>query len=219
MATNIFATEKLVRASAIAGVRRLVFTSSLYAHGGYGPRDMSEEDLPIPKTLYGISKLTGEHLLRAQGFQTELQWNCARLFFTYGPGQYSMGGYKSVIVSNFERLARGEEARICGSGTQELDYVYVDDVVAALVLLGTSAPHGHVVNVSSGSGTSVNHLTQLMIDISGSRLRPRHVEPDETEGTRRVGTTVSAKEVFNWSAEIGIEQGLAATWRSLKEGL
>jgi UDP-glucose 4-epimerase len=61
---NVLGTQRLFDAAAAAGVRKVVFTSSLYAYGGRGPERMSEGDLPAPTTVYGTTKVAGEHLLR-----------------------------------------------------------------------------------------------------------------------------------------------------------
>jgi UDP-glucose 4-epimerase len=99
--TNVLATERLFRAAASSNVKRVVFTSSLYAYGSMGPRKMLETDLPRPRTLYGASKIMGEHLLHAIGKEAGLSWNVARLFFIYGSGQFAEGGKKTVIVKKF----------------------------------------------------------------------------------------------------------------------
>ncbi|MCU1403201.1 MAG: NAD-dependent epimerase/dehydratase family protein, partial [Microbacteriaceae bacterium] len=119
---NVVATERLFRAAA-GIVDKVVFTSSLYSYGSMGPATMSERDRPEPTTHYGVSKLAGEHMLRAISRETPLSWTVARLFFIYGPRQYAGGGYKSVIMSNFERIKRGEAPTIRGDGLQSLDYV------------------------------------------------------------------------------------------------
>jgi len=85
--TNVIATERLFRAAAIAKVSRTVFTSSLYAYGSLGPKIMSENDVPQPITLYGASKIMGEHVLRSTDRELGISWNVARLFFIYGPNQ------------------------------------------------------------------------------------------------------------------------------------
>ena len=85
-----------------------------------------EDEIPAPKTVYGISKLAGEHLLRYAADRNGLSWNVVRFLFVYGPYQYAGQGYKSVILRNFERLLRGEAAIAYGDGGQILGYVFVD---------------------------------------------------------------------------------------------
>lgn len=213
--TNVNATWRLAEAAARARVSRLVFTSSLYAYGGLGPDVMRETDTPLPRTLYGSSKLMGEHILRTVGLESGLSWNCARLFFIYGPGQYADGGYKSVIVTNLERMAAGLAPTIRGDGAQALDYVYVDDAVDALWALATAANSAQVLNVASGRPASINDLTAEMIGVVGVDFTPEMLAPDWTAGTSRVGDPSMCRSTIGWSATTDLTTGLANTWHSL----
>jgi UDP-glucose 4-epimerase len=212
---NISATRRILEAAATSRVDKVVFTSSLYAYGSRGPAPMSESDLPAPTTTYGMSKLAGEHLLRVAASSNGLHWNAARLFFVYGPGQYAEGGYKSVIVANFERLLRQERPIIYGDGTQALDYVYVDEVVDALLLLAEPEKNGLVCNVGSGRAVSVDTLTEMMLTISGRDLEPLTCPPDWTAGSVRVADTSLTRETLGWTATTTMEDGLERVWNSL----
>ncbi len=215
LATNVGATWRLASAAARARVQRLVFTSSLYAYGSVGPDPMNEKDVPLPRTLYGASKLMGEHVLRTVGLEDGLAWNCARLFFVYGPGQHAEGGYKSVIVTNFERLAAGLSPTICGDGEQMLDYVFVDDAIEALWMLATGDASEQVVNVASGQSRTINHLTAEMIAVTGMELASEHVPADWTAGTVRAGDPAHCRSVIGWDATTSLATGLTKTWNSL----
>jgi UDP-glucose 4-epimerase len=212
---NISATRRVLEAAARSEVGKVVFTSSLYAYGSLGPAPMSERDLPAPTTVYGTSKLTGEHLLRVAARSEGLRWSVARLFFGYGPGQYAEGGYKSVIVANFERLLRHERPIIYGDGKQALDYVYVDDVVEALLMLAEPENNGLVCNIGTGRAVSVGELTEIMLTISGRSLEPLTCPPDWTAGSVRVADTRLARETLGWTASTAIEEGLERVWGSL----
>jgi UDP-glucose 4-epimerase len=215
--TNVYATERLMRASALAGVRRLVFTSSLYAYGSMGPDVMTEQDVAQPSTLYGASKLMGEGIARSLDREIGLSWNVARLFFIYGPKQHADGGYKSVILSNFERILQGERPTIYGDGLQGLDYVYIDDCVTALLLLATSEIDRQVVNVSTGSPTSVNELTALMSSVASSNLEPIYLDPDWTHLSQRHGSNTSIESLFGWQAQTSMREGLMSILEWLKD--
>ena len=214
--SNVLATERLARAAAISNVQRLVFTSSLYAYGTYGPHIMSEKDIPSPSTLYGASKLMGEGILRSIDRDKSLSWNVARLFFIYGPKQFAEGGYKSVIVSNFERVLNNESPLIFGDGEQSLDYVFVDDCINALISLGVSALDKQIVNVSSGKPISINELTDLMTVASGAKLKPVHGQKDSTHGTHRFGDNQLIKKQFNWQPSVDLAEGLKRTFEWMK---
>jgi UDP-glucose 4-epimerase len=208
MRANVFATEHLFRAAALVGVRRAVFTSSLYAYGSMGRESMVESQLPSPTTLYGASKLMGEHILQSLDREIGLSWNAARLFFIYGPHQHAEGGYKSVILTNFERVLRGESPVIYGDGQQSLDYVYIDDCVDALIELGKSGKDRAVVNVSTGSATTIKELTEMMMRITGAALDPTYADADWTAGSRRCGDTQKMAQVFGWAARTPMSDGL-----------
>ena len=214
--TNVTATWRLAEAAARAGVNRVVFTSSLYAYGALGPDVMRETDVPAPQTLYGASKLMGEHIFRTVGVEHGLAWNCARLFFVYGPGQYADGGYKSVIVTNLERMAQGLAPTVYGDGEQSLDYVYVKDVVDALWLLGIGSSTGVVLNVASGRPETINSLAATMVKVAGGGFTPEHLPPDWTAGTSRVGDPSLCRATTGWSATTDLATGLRYTWHSLQ---
>jgi UDP-glucose 4-epimerase len=206
--TNVISTQRLFRAAAMCDVKRIVFTSSLYAYGSMGPEIMRESDLPHPSTLYGSSKLMGENMLRSIDRELGLSWNVARLFFIYGPHQFADGGYKSVIVSNFERIINGQKPRIFGDGLQSLDYVYVDDCIKALLCLATSEVDKTVVNVASGIATSVTALTRHMTSLAGTTNDAEFDAPDWTHGSLRRGDNELIKEKFGWSPSVSLEEGL-----------
>ena len=215
--SNVQATERLARAAALVEVKRVVFTSSLYVYGSVGPNAMKEEDECRPDTLYGASKLMGEGILRSVSRQTGISWNVARLFFVYGPKQFAQGGYKSVIVSNFERLKSGKAPIIRGDGCQALDYVYIDDCVAGLRAMANSTVDKQVTNIASGIPISINRLTEKMIEISKSGANLTREEPDWTEGTSRWGSTDNALSRFNFKCKTPILEGLENTldWMKL----
>jgi UDP-glucose 4-epimerase len=214
---NVASTDRLFAAAVKVGVRRIVFTSSLYAYGSIGPYIMKETDVPTPWTHYGISKLSGEYLLIANCAGTETTWNTARLFFIYGPRQFAEGGYKSVIQSNFERLSQGKNVTIKGDGNQRLDYVFVDDCVRALHMLGTSDVAGKVVNVASGKSLSVQEVLSAMCKVAGREFAPEFLPKDWTHDTDRRGSRELIGEVFGWSPEVEFEAGLNEMWGWLNE--
>lgn len=208
---NVVATERLFRAAS-GIVDKVVFTSSLYAYGSMGPDTMREGDLPEPVTHYGVSKVAGEHLLRAVSHESGLNWTVARLFFIYGPRQYAGGGYKSVIMSNFERIQREEAPTIRGDGLQSLDYVYIDDCIDALIRMAGHDLDGRVFNVASAQSTNILELTEMMREIASGSQESVFVPPDWTHGSRRAGNPALLNEATGWTASTPIKAGLSRVW-------
>jgi len=213
LSVNVDATFRLFRAAADARVRKVIFTSSLYANGRLTLPPMREDDVPEPKTVYGISKLAGEHLLRYFAAQ---RWTALRLFFVYGPKQFAGSGYKSVIVTNFERILRSEAPVIFGDGQQALDYVHVSDVTRAILSALAEAADGEVVNVGTGKAVSVKQLTDCMLEVARSSLRPVNAPADWTAGTHRVCDNSKARQLLGWSPSIAMRDGLAEVYAWMK---
>jgi UDP-glucose 4-epimerase len=209
---NVIGTYELLTAAADAGVKKIVFTSSLYAYGRMTGPPMAEDEVPLPHTVYGISKLTGEHLCRHFSMQRGIPAACLRLFFVYGPRQYAGLGYKSVIVKNFDRMVKGEKPLIFGDGNQRLDYIYVADVVSALLLAMSGADEFNVFNVGSGSGVSVNELTALMKEVAGVNAACEYGPADFTNGSSRVADTTKFNKHFGPQTRVPLVEGLRHTF-------
>lgn len=214
--TNIVATQRLADGAVMAGVRKIVFTSSLYAYGSLGPEPMRETDVPYPRTTYGMSKIAGEHQLRVAGVSQGLNWAVARLFFVYGPRQFAEGGYKSVIVVNFERLARSEQPVIFGDGLQALDYIYVDDVIESLLKLAEPCNDRVIVNIGAGCATTVAEMTAMMIDVSGKQTSPRFAPADWTAGTARYSSNHRMIDEVGLTPMVSLRDGLERTWADMR---
>lgn len=214
---NITATARLFEAAGQAGVRKVIFASSLYAYGRLAGGAMRETDVAAPSTVYGVAKLAGEGLLREAGHRHGFEHLTLRLFFVYGPRQFAGMGYPSVIVRNFARILQGEPPVIFGDGRQVMDYVFIDDVVAAVMAAANTAISNEVINIGSGQGTSIRLLTETMLSIAGSGLNPVHAEPDWTAGTVRVSDPGKAKKLLGFSAETKLELGLDRVWSWMKQ--
>jgi UDP-glucose 4-epimerase len=216
LASNVTGTYALFDALARGGCRKLIFTSSLYAYGRVAGAPLVETELSPPWTLYGISKLTGEHLAGHARREHGVRAVSLRYFFVYGPRQFPGTGYKSVIVSNFERLRRGEAPVIFGDGQQALDYVYVDDVVDATIRAMESDVDGEVMNIGSGAATTIDALTTSMLGVAGSAVAPVHAAADWTAGTCRVGNVEKAATLLGWKATTPLADGLRRTYDWVK---
>lgn len=215
--SNIEGTHALYEVACDAGVKKVVFSSSLYAYGRVSGGPFVETEVPAPHTVYGITKLAGEHILRFFEKQRQIEHNALRYLFVYGPKQFAGMGYKSVIVKNFERLLAGERPTVYGDGRQALDYVYVDDIVDATLRAMEHDVSGEVVNLGSGIATPVAALVELMIRVSEKNVEKLYEPPDWTAGSSRVANPEKAARVLGWRATTSLEDGLRRTYRWLAE--
>ena len=214
---NVEGMYRLLETAAELGVRRVVFTSSLYAYGRMAGPPCVETDSPEPTTVYGISKLTGEHLLRHFALRSGLSGTVLRLFFIYGPRQFAGMGYKSVVLKNLERLLAGVPPVIHGDGTQALDYVYVDDCVDALLRALSPEAANEVFNVATGTPLPVRDLVATMSAVAGDQRAPSFDPPDWTAGSSRSGSSAKITARLGWRPQVPLAEGIRRTLTWMRE--
>ena len=216
---NIDGSLEVFTAAAKAGVKKIVYTSSLYANGRVVGDDLKESDVPCPRTVYGMTKLAGEHLLQFIKAQYGVSFSAIRYMFVYGPKQFAGMGYKSVIVKNFERIFAGQKPVIFGDGQQVLDYIFVDDAVEATIRAMEIDTAGEILNVGSGKGVSVESLVKTMCRVAGVAYQPIFEAADWTAGTRRVGDISKALKSLAWDPSVNLESGLRLTANWIKDSI
>ncbi len=213
--TNVDGTFRLLDQCARAGIARVVFTSSLFAYGRVKGDNLVETEPSDPMTLYGLSKLTGENLLKYYARTSGMSTLSLRVFFAYGSRQSQHSGYKTLINRTIERISKNLAPQIYGDGQQQLDYIYYEDVIDALIQSTEKTFQGDVLNVSTGSGSSVHDVVHAIRDMMDHTGEIEYGEPDETAGTRRVGDHGLAARRLNWTAATPLTEGLSHTCREL----
>jgi UDP-glucose 4-epimerase len=177
-----------------------------------GPAPEQAERRPV--SPYGISKLSGEEYLAGWNRLHGTHHVALRFANVYGPRQEpSLEG--GVIAIFMERMKAGAPTQIFGDGLQTRDFVYVADVVAA-VLAGANGGPG-VFNIGTGLETSVLDLHRLCRQVTGSELEPEFEPPRPGDARRSVIDSTLAERELGWRPEHALEQGLEATWRSIAD--
>ena len=206
---NVVGTVKVAEAALKAGAR-MVFTSTGGAIYGECDGPATERSPRLPLSPYGIAKLCGEEYL--QGFNRihGTSHVVARLGNVFGPRQSASleGG---VVAIFFDRFARGDGTTIFGDGLQTRDFIYVGDVVSAL-LAASAHEGGGVFNVGSGTELTVLALHQACAEAAGVTAEPAF-EPARLGDLRRSALDVSlARAELGLTAGTPLADGLAATW-------
>jgi UDP-glucose 4-epimerase len=211
---NVLGTIRLLEAAREHGAR-IVFAST----GGalYGEcREPARETAPRePLAPYGASKLAGEEYLATYNRLYDAAHTSLRLGNVYGPRQ-DPHGEAGVVAIFLGRLAIGEAPHVFGDGTQERDYVFVVDVVAA-TLAALERPAG-VFNVGTGTATSVLDLLDACLRVSGVEVEPVFDPPRLGELQRSVLDSGLAERELGFSARTPFVDGIAATWESIRVG-
>ncbi len=205
---NVIGTVRVAEAALAAGTR-IVFTSTGGAIYGECSAPATEDAPRRPLSPYGIAKLCAEEYLG--GFNRIHGSNhvVARLGNVFGPRQAASleGGVVSIFL---DRLARGEQAVIFGDGLQVRDFVFVGDVVSAL--LAAAEHDGGIFNVGSGVETSVLELYAACAEAASVAAEPVF-EPARLGDLRRSALDVSrAADELGFRASIPLAEGIARTF-------
>jgi UDP-glucose 4-epimerase len=215
LSSNVQGTLNVLEASLRSGVEKVIFTSSLYAYGRIKGVPFREDEVVTPSTVYGASKVCGEHLVRM--YSSKMETAILRYLFVFGPRQWANAGYKSVIVKNFERMLAGKSPVILGDGGQVLDYIYVDDAVEATIQAMTHATNGALFNVGTGRRSDILSLTKTMMSVADFSGAPSFEPPDWTAGSSRVADISRIGNEIGWRPAHSLEEGLARTFSWLKD--
>lgn len=188
---------------------RVVYAASSSAYGDQ-PGDVRREiDVLLPLSPYAAAKLAGEHYCRCCHASYGLATVCLRFFNVFGPRQDPKSPYSGVIPLFIDAMRQGKQPTIFGDGLQSRDFVYVADVVQALMLAASvPAAAGNVYNVGTGRSITILDLVDALNAILGTSLKALHAAP-RTGDVRH-----SQADIARARAELGYEPGV-----SFAEGL
>lgn len=212
--SNVLGTVRLLMHAVRLRVRKVIFVSS----GGtvYGV----PEQLPIPEThstdpfcSYGISKLAIEKYLGL--FRKLHGLDCAvlRLANPYGERQRTLAS-QGVIAVFLGKILRDEPVEIWGDGSVVRDYIYIDDVVEALILALRSNKGEYVFNIGAGCGKSLNEVLDVIERVTGRSAARCYLPARSFDVPVSVLDISRARRVLNWSPKVSFDEGLArfANW-------
>jgi UDP-glucose 4-epimerase len=210
-AINVLGTVHVLEAARRHGAQ-VIFSSTGGAIYGECEEPALETKTLLPMSPYGTSKLAGEEYLRTYNRLHGTIHVALRYANVYGPRQ-DPHGEAGVVAIFLGALARGEQPRIFGDGTQTRDYVYVGDVARATV--SALGQEGGVFNIGTGRETSVNELYELCRAAAGSTTEATHVPARLGELQRSFLDTQKSADELRFVAMVPLEDGLLATWESI----
>ena len=210
---NVRGTLNVVQAAGRCGAS-VVFTSTGGAlYGDEAPMPTSEDRIPAPLSPYGASKWAAEAYVRTWSLSSGIPHAVCRLGNVYGPRQSPHG--EAGVVSIFSHHLYTDQApRLYGHGAPTRDYVYVADVVAAL--LAASGRSG-TYNVATGVETDVASVWSTLSSAAGKKIEPElaDLRPGELEHSR-LDISLAEREL-GWRPRVSIAEGLRLTYEALVE--
>lgn len=216
---NLGGSIAVFQAARRAGGVPVVYASSAAVYGNRAGA-CAETDLPQPISPYGADKLGCEHQARAMAEVHGLASVGLRFFNVYGPRQDAASPYAGVI-SKFCANRRADRPHVIfGDGGQSRDFVYVADVVEALLRAGDApGPGARVFNICTGAGTTLLDLVAQLDRLAGRGAGAvQHAAARSGDIRESLGNPLAAREGLGFTAATGIAEGLAALWHQPGNG-
>jgi UDP-glucose 4-epimerase len=212
-AVNVLGTLNVVDAATKLGAP-VSFTSTGGAlYGDEAPLPTSEQRIPAPLAPYGASKWAAEAYVNTWSLSSGVPHAVCRLGNVYGPRQ-SPHGEAGVVAIFSDHLHTGKTPKMFGHGKPTRDYVYVGDVVSALIAAnGTRGTF----NIATGVETDVATLWSVLRDAAGSDIEPELADLRPGELQRSCLDTGLAARELGWRATVEIGDGLRRTFVALVE--
>jgi UDP-glucose 4-epimerase len=209
---NVGGTVALMQAMRDTGVCRVVLASSGALYGEQEHQPIHERQTPHPNSPYGVSKIAAEYYVATLGTLYDIETVSLRIFNTYGPGQDLPPSYPPVIPQVLRQAQTGGSIVIFGDGSQTRDFVFVDDVVEALVLAAlVRNANRAAINIGSGQEVSISELARQVVGATDKQASILH-NPTVPAGVSRLVADVRlARELLGWVPHTSLEEGLRLT--------
>ena len=218
---NIVGNYNVIELAHELGVKKIVHSSSASVYGDAVEVPMTEEHPFNNRTMYGASKIAVEQLLRAYNEMYGLDYVAYRYMNIYGPRMDYKGTYVSVIPKVLDNIDRGLPPIIFGDGSQSYDFVYVGDVARANILGAKSEVTDEFFNIGMGVRTTISELVAMLLELTGSDLKPEYRPQEHMFVTHRVGSTEKAEKLLGFRAQVSLREGLERllAWRKRQMAL
>lgn len=211
-AVNVGGTVSVMEAMRDAGVKRVVLTSSGAVYGDQLTQPLYEHMIPNPDSPYAVSKLSAEYYVRTIGVLWGLETVALRIFNTYGPGQPLPASHPPIVSRLLKCAASGESIIIYGDGKQTRDYVYISDVIDALISASTAKTiNQSVINIGSGDALSLNDLVRSVSETMNIKLDPIY-NNGQSGGVSEMCADISeANNKLKYQPRVSMSEGLMRT--------
>ena len=217
MQVMLVGTHNILHAMEQKNVGKLIYPSSASIYGLADNFPTEETHHPYNnRTYYGAAKVAGEGMARSFSDRYGIQYVALRYFNVYGPRMDIHGKYTEVLIRWLDRIDAGQRPAIFGDGSQTIDLIYIDDITDANIMAMESEITDDVLNIASGTETSLLELLQALLKVTGSKLEPEFLpERAVNPVPRRLACTKKAEKLLGFKAKVSIEDGLErlVKWR------
>jgi len=199
-------------------VKRFFYISTSEIYGDITQFPIDESGVPLPKTVYGASKLAGENYTYSYYKCFGMNTTVLRIFNNYGPRAHYEGDAGEVIPRSIVNLLYGKAPMIFGDGSVTRDFFYVKDTAKALAaLLDHDNLQGEIINIGTGEEITMKHLLEKIIELMHSGIKIDYLEDRPADVPRLWVNPAKFKRITNFKPSFSFEQGLIETINYYKE--
>lgn len=213
MQVNYGGTLHVLEYARAHGVRKVVFASSAAVYGDVVEMPVHEDIVKRPVSPYGIDKLASELALDYYAAVHGVPATWLRFFNVYGPRQDPGSPYSGVISIFADRARAGRPLVIFGDGGQTRDFVYVGDVVSAIVAALADGNDRLVANVGTGSEVTVLQLARTIVELCGNKSTIDHAPARAGEIVKSRARVDRLRDALGVVARTPLVDGLRETLR------
>ena len=220
--TNMILDQLVFEESWKAGVDRICFASSACVYPAYlqeqtGSNYLLKEDDANPFVRdrafadleYGWAKLMGEMALKAYHTEYGMKTASVRIFTAYGPRENETHAIIALIARAFIKM---DPYVIWGTGEQDRNFTYVQDIVDAIILASEKIEDGSAVNAGRNDRITINHAIELVFDITHWKPKQIKRDLDKPQGVAsRAADLTKALKILKWSPEVSYKEGFKKT--------
>lgn len=205
---NVTGTVNLLQEAVKSKVERFVFASSTAVYGEVTALPVKEDTVLKPFSPYAASKAAGEAYCTAFANCYGLNTTSLRFFNVFGSGNEN-NQYSGVITKFLCNALNNEILTVNGDGEQTRDFIYVNDVVDAIMCaLDSKTLEGDVFNVCTGVPTSVNQLVGALKVIMGKSLQVKHVSARQGDVRHSYGDPAKSAAKLRFKSKVALSDGL-----------
>jgi len=212
---NVVGTLNILDVAKALKAQRVLFASSAAVYGAPRTFPISEDATVSPISPYGASKLASEHYLASFETNHGVEAASLRLFNVYGPRQ-TANQYAGVISIFARRSLQEKPLQIYGDGSQTRDFVFVSDVVDAMINALEKNLKSGVFNIASGREIAILELAENIRAITGTHSRIEFHPQRSGDIIRSVADVSRARNELGFAAKTTIAKGLSATLQWFK---
>lgn len=199
-------------------IKRFFYISTSEIYGDIKQFPIDESGVPLPKTVYGSSKLAGENYAYSYFTCYGMDTTILRIFNNYGPRAHYEGDAGEIIPRSIVNLIYDKAPIVFGDGSVTRDFFYVKDTASALsILLDINTISGEIINIGTGEEITMKHLLEKIIELMKSTIKIDYLEDRPADVPRLWVNPSKFSTITHFNSAYTFEQGLIETINYYKE--